>query len=112
MIVFIGNLPAGISERELQHLVQLPGGAPVRIVKKRNRGGNLYRYGLVHARSERDGLKVIRRVHGKDCMGTQLAAIEFGQRRVSNERRRLDWREVPWTGMERRLSERRISEGW
>jgi hypothetical protein len=30
---------------------------------------------------------------------------------VSNERRRLDWREVPWTGMERRLSERRISEG-
>jgi RNA recognition motif-containing protein len=112
MIVFIGNLPAGLSERELQHLVQPPGGAPVRIVKKRNRRGNLYRYGLVHARSERDGLKVIRRVHGMDYMGAQLAAREFGQRRVGNERRRLDWREVPWTGMERRLGERRSSQGW
>jgi len=109
MIVFIGNLPAGISERDLQYLAQPPGGVPVRIVKKRNRSGNLYRYGLVHARSERDASKVIRRVHGKDCMGVQLVAREFGQRRVSNERRRLDWREVPWTGMERRLSERRIS---
>jgi hypothetical protein len=112
MIVFIGNLPAGISERELQHLARPPDGAPVRIVKKRNGSGNLYRYGLVHARSDRDGVKVIRRVHGKDCMGLQLVAREFGQRRVSNERRRLDWREVPWTGMERRLSERRRSEGW
>jgi hypothetical protein len=112
MIVFIGNLPAGLSERELQHLVQPPGGAPVRIVKKRNRRGNLYRYGLVHARSERDGLKVIRRLHGMDYMGAQLAAREFGPRRVGNERRRLDWREVPWTGMERRLGERRSSEGW
>jgi len=112
MIIFIGNLPAGISERELQHLAQPPGGVPVRIVKKRNRSGNLYRYGLVHARSEGDALKVIRRVHGKDCMGVKLVAREYGQRRLSNERRRLDWRAVPWTGMERRLSERRISEGW
>jgi hypothetical protein len=45
-------------------------------------------------------------------MGAQLAAREFGPRRVGNERRRLDWREVPWTGMERRLGERRSSEGW
>jgi RNA recognition motif-containing protein len=112
MIVFIGNLPAGISERELQHLAQPPGGVPVRIVKKRNRSGNLYRYGLVHAHTERDALKVIRRLHGRDCMGMQLVAREFGQRRLSNERRRLDWREVPWTGMERRLSERRNSDGW
>ena len=112
MIVFIGNLPAGLSERELQHLARPPDGAPVRIVKKRNHSGNLYRYGLVHARSDRDGLKVIRRVHGKECMGTQLVAREFGQRRVGNERRRLDWRDVPWTGMERRLGERRRSEGW
>ena len=112
MIVFIGNLPAGISEGELQNLAMPPGGAPVRIVKKRNRNGNLYRYGLVHAGSERDGMKVIRRLHGKECMGMQLVAREFGQRRVGNERRRLDWREVPWTGMERRLGERRSSVGW
>lgn len=112
MIVYIGNLPAGLSESELQQLAQPSGGVPVRIIKKRNRGGNLYRYGLVHARSERDGLKVIRRVHGRNCMGTRLVAREFGQRRVGNERRRLDWREVPWTGMERRLSERRNSDGW
>ena len=56
-------------------------------------------------------MKVIRRLHGKECMGMQLVAREFGQRRVGNERRRLDWREVPWTGMERRLSERRNSVG-
>ena len=112
MIVFIGNLPAGISERELQQLARPPDRAPVRIVKKRNRSGNLYRYGLVHARSERDAHKVIRRVHGKVCMGAQLVSREFGPRRVSNERRRLDWREIPWTGMERRLSERRSGEGW
>jgi len=110
MVVLIGNIPPGISERDLQQLVQPPGEAPVRIVKKRDRNGGLYRYALVHTPSERDGLKIIRRVDGRICVGSRLVARQYNQRLVSNERRRLDWREVPWTGVERRLGERRVSD--
>jgi hypothetical protein len=42
--------------------------------------------------------------------GNRLQAREFGQRYVSNERRRLDWRSVPWQGPERRKGERRAPD--
>jgi len=110
MIVLIGNVPPSTSERELRQLARPRGDEPVRIIKKRDRHGGLYRYALVHTRSDRDGKKVIRRVDGRFCAGNRLDAREFNQRLMSNERRRLDWRKVPWTGVEHRLGERRVSE--
>jgi hypothetical protein len=88
MIVFIGKLHAATSEKGT---------------------GGLHRYGLVYTRSEGDSRKVIKRVHGKVCHGSKLQAREFGQRLAGNERRRLDWRDAPWDGVERRRGERRTS---
>ena len=110
MIVFIGNLRAAASERDFWRLVRLPEGSYTRIIKKPDGKGGMHRYGLVYMPSEREGLKLIKGIHGKICYGRTLVAREFMQRLASNERRRLDWRGVPWWGLEeRRLGERRTS---
>jgi hypothetical protein len=109
VIVHIGNLPAALSEAGLRRLVRAPQALAVQLIHKQDRHGCAYRYALLHARSAREGAKLIRRVNGVTCMGRRLVAREFSQRLSGNERRRLDWRTVPWTGMERRLGERRVS---
>lgn len=109
MIVHIGNLPAALSEADLRRLARVPQALAVNLVRKRDRHGCIYRYALLHARSAREGAKLVRRVNGATCMGRRLVAREYNQRLAGNERRRLDWRTVPWTGMERRLGERRVS---
>jgi hypothetical protein len=109
MIVFIGKLHAATSEKDIRILARPPAGASIRIIKKPDGTGGLHRYGLVYTRSEGDSRKVIKRVHGKVCHGSKLQAREFGQRLAGNERRRLDWRDAPWDGVERRRGERRTS---
>jgi len=110
MIVFIGNLPAGVTADDLVAVAQLAAGTPVKICKKQDGNGGRYRYGLVHLDSARSGRKLIQRLHGAGMRGNRLQAREFGQRYVSNERRRLDWRSVPWQGPERRKGERRAPD--
>lgn len=109
MIVHIGNLPAALSEAGLRRLARAPEAVAVHLTRKHDQHGCAYRYALLHARSAREGAKLIRRMNGATCMGRRLVAREFNQRLAGNERRRLDWRTVPWTGMERRLGERRVS---
>jgi hypothetical protein len=110
MIVFIGNLPAEVTANDLVAIAQLAAGTPVRICKKQDGNGSWYRYGLVHLDSEKDSRKLIRWLHGTGMGGNRLEAREFGQRYVSNERRRLDWRSVPLRGPERRKGERRVPD--
>jgi hypothetical protein len=88
----------------------LAAGTPVKIYKKQAGNGDRYRYGLAHLKSEKEGRKLIRRLHGAEMRGNSLEAREFGHRRASNERRRLDWRSVPWRGPERRKGERRAPD--
>ena len=112
MIVFIGNLHAATLAHDISRLARLPDSACPRIIKKPDGTGGMHRYGLVYMASEREGQKLIKRVHGKNCHGHKLVAREFRQRVASNERRRLDWREVPWRGLEEcRRGERRTAEG-
>ena len=110
MIVFIGNLSAEISANDLVAVGQLAVGTAVRIYKKQDGNGGLYRYGLVHLDPEEQGRKLIRQLHGISMRGNSLEAREFRYRHVGNERRRLDWRSVPWHGVERRKSERRAPD--
>jgi hypothetical protein len=107
MIIFIGNLPAGASERDPCVLVALPEGMLPRIIKKDDGNGGLHRYALVQSRSDREGHTLIGRLHGRICHDHTLVAREFRSRSAGNERRRLDWRELPWDGPERRVAERR-----
>ena len=110
MIVFIGNLPAEVTANDLVAVAQLAAGTPVRICKKQDGNGGWYRYGLVYLNSAAGGRKLIQRMHGTGMRGYSLQAREFGQRYVSNERRRLDWRRVRWHGPERRKGERRAPD--
>ncbi|MGB5306628.1 MAG: hypothetical protein WBN51_06885 [Gammaproteobacteria bacterium] len=107
MIIYIGNLTAVTTERDLRLLAGLPATAPVRIIKKPAGVAEMSRYGLVHTRSDREGSKLIGQLQGKICNGNVVSVREFGHRLAGNERRRLDWRTLPWEGRERRTQERR-----
>jgi hypothetical protein len=109
MIIFIGNLPAGVSTRALIEMTGLAGATPVRICKKHDDHDGLHRYALLFLKSERDAGRLIRRLDGTGCYGKRLVVREYAHRKAANERRRLDWRSVPWDGPERRLGERRTS---
>jgi len=107
MIVFIGNLPAVATGRDACVFAGLTEGMIPRVIKKHDGNGGVYRYALVQTRSERDGHRLIARVQGRTCHDHRLVAREFMNRTAGNERRRLDWREIPWSGPERRVAERR-----
>lgn len=107
MIVFISNLPAAVTAGDLAAAARLAAGTPVKVCKKQDGNGGRYRYGLVHLESDRQGRKLIRRLHGTTMGGNRIEAREFGHRSASNERRRIDWRGVEWDGPERRRGERR-----
>jgi len=108
MLMFIGSLPAAMSERALRDLARLPSGTHTRIHKKLNGTQVVHRYALVHLNQRRETEKLVKRLGGMLVHGCTLQVREFGHRLASNERRRLDWREVPWDGPERRKSERRV----
>jgi hypothetical protein len=107
MIIFIGNLPAVATDRDPCIFAGLPEGMVPRIIKKDDGSGGLHRYALVQARSDREGRRLIGRLYGRTCHDHTLVAREFRNRSAGNERRRLDWREFPWDGPERRVAERR-----
>ncbi len=70
MIIFIGNLPATASERDACVFAGLSEGMLPRIIKKDDGNGGLHRYALVHSRSDREGRRLIGRLHGRTCHGT------------------------------------------
>jgi hypothetical protein len=107
MIIFIGNLPAVAMDRDPCVFAGLPAGVQPRIIKKQDANGGLHRYALFHARSDREGHRLIERLHGRTCHNHALVVREFWSRSAGNERRRLNWREIPWDGPERRVVERR-----
>ena len=108
MIVFIGNLPAVVTGRDACVFADLAAGLIPRIIKKHDGNGGVHRYALVQTRSEREGHRLIGRVQGRICHQHSLIVREFRIRTAGNERRRLDWREIPWDGTERRVAERRV----
>ena len=107
MLMFIGNLPATMNEQGLCELGQFPPGVHVRIHKKLDGTQVVHRYGLAYFQQSGEAEKLVERLNGKSVQGNTLQVREFGHRRANNERRRLDWREIPWDGPERRKSERR-----
>ena len=107
MIVFIGNLPPAFSNSHLDDLTSIASGTHHRIVKKHENNGDVYRYGLIYLKSERDAQQLISSLNGFDCQGHALEVREYQHRAAHNERRRLDWRTLHRDGVERRRGERR-----
>lgn len=109
MLIYVGNLPKGAGETDLCREGHLPAGTRVRVVKKAMRDGSRTRFGLLQVDPEARARKVMARFDGLRLNGQMLSAREYTHRTAANERRRLDWRSLPWDGPERRLHERRSS---
>lgn len=107
MVIFIGNLPMLAAEKDICRVARLPAGTHLRVIKKAGRDGELHRYALVQTESQRQGQRLIRRLHGQVLGGNRLVVREFRQRRAANERRSPHWRIHGSPGVERRRSERR-----
>ena len=113
MVIFIGNLPVQATEAGMCELARLPAGTHLRVIKKRSRDGEPVRFALVQVDDARQARKLIARLQGRTCHGHKLVVREYQPRVAGNERRRVNWRQLPWDGEERRWEERRsmITEG-
>jgi len=112
MMIFLGNLPRLAREQDLLAMLNLAESERhrVRIVKKLTRSGEMVRFGLFQARTDQQARKTLQQ-NSELCLQSQpLIVREFVKRVAGNDRRRPDWRQIPWPQAERRLAERRIIE--
>jgi hypothetical protein len=112
MMLFIGNLPRQAKESDLIALLGLSDfeRQRVRIVKKLTRSGEMTRFGLFQAKDDAQARKTLLRNGKLRLNGRSLTSREFVKRVAGNDRRRPDWRMVPWGNFERRIAERRTVE--
>jgi len=107
VIVYIGNLPPVFTTSHLCELARIASGTHHRIIKIHDGSGDVHRYGLIYLKSERAAEELIGSLDAFVCQGHTLEVREYQHRVAGNERRRLDWRRVPWMDEERRRAERR-----
>lgn len=111
MDVFIGNLAPNASLTDLIGFFKgFSGKAKIRIVEKRMEDGGRCRYGIAAFESDKLAQKAIKKLNNKPLRGQLVALREYFHRYYYNERRAVNWRELPWEGVERRQQERRRKE--
>ncbi|HEC16543.1 MAG TPA: RNA-binding protein [Sedimenticola sp.] len=109
MGVFIGNLEAGTTTSDLLDFFEEDEGiTDIEIVKRRSEQGEV-RYGHILFRSQEEVDRAIRaqKEKEKDLYGSRVQVREYVHRTGRNERRASGG--MPWTGRERRHSDRRCS---
>ena len=108
MEVFIGNLADKVTYTDLIGFFKgFSNKAKIRLVDKRTGDGSRLRYGIAEFDSEKVALKAIKKLNGKPLRGEAVVLREYHHRYYANERRAVNWRDKPWTGVERRQQERR-----
>ena len=107
MELFIGNLSADTRQHQLQKFLGSYGKQAELSLRKLKFDTSVYYYAHVEIESERLALKAIKKLHGKRLNGKPVLIREFEYRASSNDRRSLNWRNVIWNNIERRLTERR-----
>lgn len=108
MEVYIGNLEPKITYGDLiSFLKGFSSKAKIRIIEKRQSDGSKIRYGIAAFDSDKLALKAIRKLNNKPLRGERVIVREYFHRYYANERRDLNWRDKPWSGVERRRQERR-----
>jgi len=111
MEVFIGNLAERVTLTELTAFLKaFASKARIRLIEKRQEDGCKIRYGLADFDSDKLALKAIKKLNQKALRGKEVVMREYFHRSYSNERRALNWRDLPWDGPERRRLERRKKE--
>lgn len=107
MELYVGQLKSKDTIEDLKLLFKgYDKKASFEIIKLKRESGSLY-YGLVNIDSERLARKALKKLNAAMLNGHPVAVREFEYRSGGNERRSLNWRELPWDTTERRLSERR-----
>lgn len=108
MEVFIGNLSLNITHNDLVVFFKgFANKAKLRVVDKQREDGSKVRYGVATFDSDKLALKAIRKLNHKPLRGVRVELREYFHRYCNNERRAVNWRNKPWTGVERRQQERR-----
>lgn len=107
MEIFVGNLTANATEKELRKFFKsYSKNADIKINKLICKQGTLY-YAIVDIASDKVALKAMHKLHCKKFNGRPAVVREFQYRAGNNDRRALNWRTTLWTQLERRLIERR-----
>lgn len=110
MEVFVGNLNADVTEKELQKFFKgYDKKASFTINKFICNDGPIY-YGIVDFEADKLALKAIRKLNHKSLNGHPTILREFHYRAGNNDRRALNWRNVIWEKLERRFTERRLKQ--
>ena len=81
--------------------------ARIRMIDQELENGVRAYYAILDFDSDRLALKAIKKLNGGVLRGEKIELHEFLHRSYSNERRALNWRDKPWSGLERRNHERR-----
>ena len=107
MEIYVGNLAANVTEKELRNFFKgFEKKAAFKIQKLISKEGSLY-YAKVDIDSDKVASKAIRKLHCRKLHGRPAIVREFQYRAGNNDRRALNWRTQPWIQLERRLDERR-----
>ena len=129
MQIYVSNIPKGTRPAEIKKLLRdsfkdhvfgklyehmLNRGAfeddvDIDIVHHKPNGTNHdYRYGHLSISSKGLARVAIEALEGREIRGSTISARPYTPRESRNDRRRPDWRDVPWSGTCRRNSERRL----
>jgi hypothetical protein len=110
--IYIGNLPASATMHDVRTACRK---WDVKAVFERQSGiykiGKPYQFFIARfgAGEEKEARRLIQQLKGISLQGRAIEVREYINRSYSHERRAIDWRTRPWSGVERRRHERRLS---
>lgn len=108
MEVYVGSLNPQTTRNDLvAYLKSFARDARIHMVDLALDDGSRVYYAILNFDSDRLALKAIKKLNGGVLRGEKVELHEFLHRSYSNERRALNWRDKPWSGLERRNHERR-----
>jgi hypothetical protein len=106
--ILFSNLPLNTTDADLRKLVRRVDDQGVaRVIRRLGRGGSLLCYGLAIVRPTHNAKRFIAHADQSLIKGHPVRVREFIRRRSHNERRALNWRQMPWRGENRRICDRR-----
>jgi len=107
MELFVGNLTANTREVELRKLFGSYAKNSTFTLHKLKFAHSTYFFAQIVIEPDKLALKAIKKLHGKKINGKPAIIREYEYRAGNNDRRALNWRNLLWNKIERRLNERR-----
>jgi len=108
MYIFVGNLSPQTREVDIREFFRFYSKQPS-IALHKSRYENITRYfAKVTIEPDKMALKAINKLSSKRLNGRPVQVREYHYRAGNNDRRALNWRTLPWKGVERRVDERRF----